>query len=65
MDLGVRDRVAIITGGTYGIGRAAAERLAAEGARVALVARTRGDLDRVAEEITAGAGAEGQITKEC
>ena len=33
MDLGLKDRVAIITGGSYGIGKAAAWRLAYEGAR--------------------------------
>lgn len=58
MDLGVRDKVAIITGASHGIGRAAAERLAAEGARVALVARTQADLDRVAGEIAAASGSE-------
>ncbi len=51
MDLGVKDKVAIITGGTYGIGRAAAERLSSEGARIALVARTQEDLDRAAAEV--------------
>ena len=40
MDLLVTGKVAIITGGSEGIGRAAAERLSAEGALVALVART-------------------------
>ena len=39
MDLGLDGRVAIVTGGSEGIGRATAARLAAEGARVALVAR--------------------------
>ena len=56
MDLGVKDKVAIITGGTYGIGRAAAERLSAEGARVALVARTQADLDQAAAEVSASTG---------
>ena len=51
MDLGITGKVAIVTGGTYGIGRAAAERLSAEGAKVAIVARTQSDLDRVAAEI--------------
>jgi 3-oxoacyl-[acyl-carrier protein] reductase len=58
MDLGVKDKVAIITGASHGIGRAAAERLAAEGARVALVSRTQAELDAVAAEIAATTGAE-------
>ena len=58
MDLGVQDKVAIITGGTYGIGRAAAERLSSEGARIALVARTQADLDRAAMEISTRTGNE-------
>lgn len=58
MDLGVAGKVAIITGGSDGIGRAAAERLSAEGARVALVSRTQADLDRVASEIAAQTGNE-------
>jgi NAD(P)-dependent dehydrogenase (short-subunit alcohol dehydrogenase family) len=58
MDLGVENKVAIITGGTYGIGRAAAERLSSEGARVALVARTQADLDRAAEEVCKKTGNE-------
>jgi NAD(P)-dependent dehydrogenase (short-subunit alcohol dehydrogenase family) len=58
MDLGVKGKVAIVTGGSEGIGRAAAERLALEGARVALVARTQTDLDRVAAEIARGSGSE-------
>ena len=52
MDLKVNGKVAIITGGSEGIGRATAERLSAEGALVATVARTQVDLDRVANEIT-------------
>lgn len=58
MDLGLTGKVAIVTGGSDGIGRAAAERLAAEGARVAIVARTQADLDRVAAEISAASGAD-------
>ena len=37
MDLGVEGKVAIISGGSDGIGRAAAERLSAEGAFVAQI----------------------------
>jgi 3-oxoacyl-[acyl-carrier protein] reductase len=39
MDLGLEDKVCIVTGASRGIGRATAERLSAEGARVLLVAR--------------------------
>ncbi|WP_172123051.1 MULTISPECIES: SDR family oxidoreductase [unclassified Devosia] len=39
MDLGLRDKVAVITGGTVGIGLAVAEGLATEGANLVLVGR--------------------------
>ncbi len=58
MDLGVSGKVAVITGGSDGIGRAAAQRLSSEGALIALVARTQSDLDRVAQEIQAETGHE-------
>ena len=42
MDLGIEGRVAVITGGTRGIGAAVADRLEAEGARVVRVSRSAG-----------------------
>ncbi|NQW16354.1 MAG: SDR family oxidoreductase [Chloroflexi bacterium] len=57
MDLGLQGKVAIITGASDGIGKAAAISLAVEGARVAIFARDQGRLDSAAEEIkSAGSG---------
>lgn len=49
MDLGLRDRVYIVTGGTRGLGRATAETLLAEGARV--VVSGRHDAERAAADL--------------
>ena len=51
MDLGLKGRVAIITGGSDGIGKAAAWRLAYEGAKVTICARRKDVLEQAAEEI--------------
>mgnify|MGYP001160673837 CR=1 FL=1 len=53
-----RDRVAVITGGASGVGRALAVRLAAAGAKVALADIDQARLDATAAEITADTGAE-------
>jgi 3-oxoacyl-[acyl-carrier protein] reductase len=50
-------KVAIITGGSRGIGRAIALRLASEGARVVIAARDAKALAAVAEEIGKAGGA--------
>jgi 3-oxoacyl-[acyl-carrier protein] reductase len=49
MDSGIRDRVAIVAASSKGIGRAAALALAAEGSHLALCARDRDALEKVAE----------------
>ena len=56
MDLGLQNKVAIVTGGSFGIGKAAAASLSAEGARVAIAARNQADLNAAAQEITASTG---------
>jgi len=56
MDLRLRDKVAFVTGGSKGIGRATAEHLANEGADVVITARTADDLDVAAKEISAKYG---------
>lgn len=56
MDLGIRDRVALVGGATQGIGRAVAEVLVAEGARVVITARDAERTAAVAAEIGAVAG---------
>ena len=58
MDLGLQGKVAIITGGSDGIGLAAAISMAGEGARVAILARDQGRLDSAAEEIKAAGSGE-------
>jgi 3-oxoacyl-[acyl-carrier protein] reductase len=56
MDLGLRDRVAIVTGSSRGLGKAAALALAKEGARVILNGRTDATLQAAAEELRSTGG---------
>ena len=61
MDLGLKNKVAVVTGGSVGIGLAIAEGLAAEGVDLVLAARgaerVRGEAKRIAGEF--GVRAEG------
>lgn len=58
MDLGLQDRVAVVTASSRGLGRASAEALAAEGALVVLNARDEKMLAHVAQAIVAAGGNE-------
>ena len=55
MELGLKEKVVLITGGSKGIGLACARGFAAEGARVAIASRAQENLD-VAEQALAKAG---------
>ncbi|MFI0942541.1 SDR family oxidoreductase [Streptomyces sp. NPDC021020] len=51
MDLGLKDRVYVVTGGGRGLGLAAARELAAEGAKVVVSGRTAATVDAAAAEL--------------
>lgn len=53
MDLGLKGKRALVTGGTRGIGRATVELLAAEGASVAFCARNQEAVDALVAELSA------------
>jgi len=58
MDLGLAGKVALVGGASRGLGRATAERLAAEGARVVMSSRAAGTLGHAAAAVRAATGAQ-------
>lgn len=59
MDLGLDGRVYVVTGGSRGLGRAGAEALVADGARVVVSSRSEQTVQRVADELGGPAVAAG------
>ena len=61
MDLGLRDKVAIVTGSSRGLGLASARALAAEGCLVCLCARNGAQLEEARGEVSRAAGDGGRV----
>jgi 3-oxoacyl-[acyl-carrier protein] reductase len=61
MDLQLRDKVAIVTGSSKGLGLASAKALAAEGCKVTICARGEAKLKEAAAELQALGGGEGRV----
>lgn len=56
MDFKIKDKIALVTASTKGLGRGCAEQLAAEGCRVAICSRNRKEAQNVAAEIAEQSG---------
>jgi 3-oxoacyl-[acyl-carrier protein] reductase len=56
MDLGIKDKIAIVTGSSQGLGFATAHALAGEGARVVICSRNKTAIEQAAHEINKNTG---------
>lgn len=64
MDLGLTNRVVLVTGGSKGIGLACARAFSAEGARVAIVSRDRANLDQARALLPSALAIVADLTRE-
>lgn len=64
MDLQLKDKIILVTGGAKGIGEGIVRLLAAEGAIPVIVGRDRGDNEKLVSELTASGAAAGQVVAE-
>lgn len=64
MDLGLNGKVALVTGGSKGIGFACAQALVAEGARVGIVSRSKANVDSALERLPGAVGHAADVTDE-
>ncbi|MEE9195528.1 MAG: SDR family oxidoreductase [Alphaproteobacteria bacterium] len=64
MDLQLNDRTCLVTGASQGIGKGTARVMAAEGCRVAILARRKGLLEELADEIAATGATRPQVIDE-
>ena len=55
MDYGLKNKLALVTGSTKGIGRAIVEQLHGEGARVIVHGRSQDDIDKLVKQLGANA----------
>jgi 3-oxoacyl-[acyl-carrier protein] reductase len=62
VELNIRDKIAVVTGASEGIGRAIAMGLAREGAKVGISGRRKSELERAAEEIKSSTGNDNVLT---
>ena len=67
MDLGLKDKIVIVTGGAKGIGAGITRSLAMEGAIPVIVGRNKGDNEAIIKEIKTGFGITAELThpEEC